>query len=148
MFDIVDALDRELQRLEAELMQDVRYRRIRRIRELIDDYRSEKGSPPSFGARVAVPEARHSATTGPTKAKQIRASVRDYISRHTAPVHRNELLEHVSASGLMGRVKDPMASLAAYLSEWRDEFAPDGRGNWSLRVSPQGEAEGVEPSAS
>jgi hypothetical protein len=34
---------------------------------------------------------------------------------------------------LMGHEKDPMASLAAYFSRWRDTFDPDGAGNWELR---------------
>jgi hypothetical protein len=33
----------------------------------------------------------------------------------------------------MGHEKDPMGSLAAYLSGWNDVFDPDGRGNWSLK---------------
>ncbi len=42
--------------------------------------------------------------------------------------------------------KNPMANLAAYLSEWRDEFEPDGRGNWSLKESAQEKTRTVGPS--
>ena len=48
-------------------------------------------------------------------------------------IHRKEILSHLTAAGLMGHEKDPMASLAAYLSDWRDSFDPDGGGNWSLK---------------
>jgi hypothetical protein len=38
----------------------------------------------------------------------------------------------------MGDEKNPMANFAAYLSNWKDIFEPDGKGNWSLRESASG----------
>ena len=146
MSDIVDALDRELQRLEAELMQDVRYRRIRRIRELIDDYRADEATVVATRRTVATPAFALTAQDA-TKAMKMRSALRELIRQKSAPVHRSELLAHLTTEGLMGNEKNPMGALAAYLSDWRDEFSPDGRGNWSLKASPQGEAEGVGPSA-
>lgn len=149
MSEIIDALDRELRRLEAELAQDPRYRRIGRIRELLSDYRADQAptfaptSAPTVRGRPAIAGA-----TEPSKATMIRTNVREYLQDKGAPVHRGEILEHLTFHGLMEGHKNPMANLAAYLSEWRDEFEPDGRGNWSLKESPQGEAEGVGPSAS
>jgi hypothetical protein len=35
--------------------------------------------------------------------------------------------------GLVGQEKNPMVSLAAYLSDWKDTFASDGKGNFSLK---------------
>ena len=47
--------------------------------------------------------------------------------------HRQKILEHLVSKGLMGREKNPLANLAAYLSDNKDVFATDGRGNFSLR---------------
>jgi hypothetical protein len=37
----------------------------------------------------------------------------------------------------MGHEKDPMGSLAAYLSALSDKFDNDGLGTWSIRKNPQ-----------
>jgi hypothetical protein len=130
MSEIIDALERELRRLEAELAQDPRYRRVGRIRELLSDYRTDESPTlaPTIRARTAIPGAQE-----PSKATLIRTSVRQHLQEKAAPVHRGEILEHLTARGFMEGQKNPMASLAAYLSEWRDEFEPDGRGNWALK---------------
>jgi hypothetical protein len=40
----------------------------------------------------------------------------------------------------MGHEKSPMMSLAAYLSDWKDDFASDGHGNFRLKKSAEGSA--------
>ncbi len=47
--------------------------------------------------------------------------------------HRQKILDHLVSKGLMGHEKNPLANLAAYLSDNKDVFATDGRGNFSLR---------------
>ena len=59
-------------------------------------------------------------------------------------VHRGEILSELMSLGLMGDVKDPMASLAAYLSDFRSELQNLGQGRWSLRESAP-DAEAPEP---
>jgi hypothetical protein len=128
---IIDALDYELRRLEAELMLDARYRRAKRIRELLDDYRDD-GVPifePNIGPRSAIPV---SPTSGVQKAAAIKAAAKEYV-HNRGGAHRSDILAHVVGLGLMGHEKNPMGSLAAYLSDWRDEFESDGRGNFVIK---------------
>lgn len=48
-------------------------------------------------------------------------------------LHRNDILSVLIAENIMGSEKSPLASLAAYLSEFKELFLPDGRGNFRLR---------------
>jgi hypothetical protein len=49
------------------------------------------------------------------------------------PMHRKKILAILQSKGLMGHEKNPMASLAAYLSDFSDNFVNDGSGTWSIR---------------
>ena len=66
-----------------------------------------------------------------TKEERIKSELISIFNGH-GPQHRTKLLEHLKAMGLMGHEKDPMASLAAYLSGWKEIFAFDGKGVWGL----------------
>jgi hypothetical protein len=52
-------------------------------------------------------------------------------------MHRKKILEILQSKGLMGLEKDPMASLAAYLSAFSDNLDNNGSGIWSIRKNPQ-----------
>jgi hypothetical protein len=47
--------------------------------------------------------------------------------------------------GLLCDVKDPMASLAAYLSDFRSELQNNGQGRWSTLKESAPDAEAPEP---
>jgi hypothetical protein len=66
-----------------------------------------------------------------SKATRIHAAITDLLTNEGS-THRKEILNKLIKLGLMGNEKDPMASLAAYLSGWKDAFTFDGKGNWSL----------------
>lgn len=138
MNKVVDTLERELARLEAELRADPRYRRITRIKELIADYLSDglpdlPGTQPVPLIRQAVPlrAVRDGEPRQNSKAAIIRNEIRSLLADKQR-MHRSDILTHLVAKGLMGHEKSPLASLAAYLSDWKDMVAHDGQGNWFL----------------
>ena len=69
---------------------------------------------------------------GVSKAAQIKAEV-TYLLEARGTEHRQKILDHLISKGLMGQEKSPLASLAAYLSDYKAVFVADGRGNFSLR---------------
>jgi hypothetical protein len=48
-----------------------------------------------------------------------------------------KILEILLSKGLMGHEKDPMASLAAYLTAFSNDFVNNGSGTWSIREPTQ-----------
>jgi hypothetical protein len=46
--------------------------------------------------------------------------------------HRQEILDHLTAKKIMGNESAPMASLAAYLSGWKELVISVGEGRWAL----------------
>lgn len=67
----------------------------------------------------------------PKKAR-VKAKVSELLGEHKL-LHRNDILSVLIAENIMGSEKNPLASLAAYLSEFKELFLPDGRGNFRLR---------------
>jgi hypothetical protein len=164
MSNLVPVLKAELAQLETELRQDPRWRKIERIRALLQDY--EQPTPaPRAGADMfdnalqsnlpaAHPEtwadalARTPASVSPDhfiprafmnstvrhlpKVERVRTEIRDLLKRKQI-AHRKEILHRLIEAGVMGYEKDPMASLAAYLSGFKDDFVFDGNGNYSLK---------------
>lgn len=146
-----NALCQELARLQEELRNDPRSIRAEKIAELLALYRPERdGSPmaafpavPSDATVSPLPAAPTSLSAaipraeiheGRTKAARLKAAVTDLLAAN-GTLHRSALLERLQATGVMGREGNPMGNLASYLSDWKDEFAPDGKGNFSLRPS-------------
>lgn len=135
MSSIVEALRRELATLEAELESDPRYRKIARISALLAEY--EQSTP----ADANVPAHRPTRTASPNSKKNcVHDGIVTFLAAHPG-AHRSELLADLKNWGLMGDEKDPMASLAAYLSDFRSELQNVGQGHWSLReLAPDAEA--------
>jgi hypothetical protein len=127
MDNVVATLSRELGQLEAELRGDPRYVKIKQIKELLDLY---KVSESANGRRQ--PAESRTGKRPESKATKIRAAITSLLTNKDS-THRKDILNHLTKLGLMGNEKDPMASLAAYLSAWKDLFAFDGKGNWSLK---------------
>jgi hypothetical protein len=133
MSDIVDALRRERQELEAELWRDPRYRRIKLIDDLLATYPTAAGGAPTLPP-ATKPKSFMAGGSGkrpPSKADIVRAEVREFL-KNRGPTHRSEILAHITAKGLMGHEKKPMANLATFLSESKGMFAFDGKGNWCV----------------
>jgi len=54
--------------------------------------------------------------------------------RTRGPTHRKDLLAEVMARGIMGGEKNPMQSIAIYLSDAKERFESVGDGVWALRA--------------
>jgi hypothetical protein len=127
------ALKAEIAELEDELRNDARHRKLARLRETLAEY-----EPGGHQAQLALNGGAFSMSISPatlklrTKGGRVKAEIVTLLRQHGA-VHRKGILSHLTATGLMGHEKDPMASLAAYFSGWRDTFEADGRGTWSLK---------------
>jgi hypothetical protein len=65
------------------------------------------------------------------KARMIR-TISDLLALRGS-VHRTKILQRLIEAGIMGGERDPLAHLAAFLSNEKDKFASDGAGNFSLR---------------
>jgi hypothetical protein len=135
--NFVATLKAEIAELEAEIRNDPRHRKLQRLREALTEYEpgsklhqaagvvASTSSPVDFPAKLERAIAR-------TKEEKIRAEL-TRVFKERGPQHRSDLLDHLTAIGLMGHEKDPMANLAAYLSNWKDIFDFDGKGRWGLR---------------
>jgi hypothetical protein len=143
MSDFTTALERELQRLEGEIRQDPRVRRITQIRQLLADYQNG-GAPHNPAPTAAAPTAkvvvsamrRRGQRVRLSKRANIRMAVKEFL-QEGGTMHRSVILKHLIGQNLMGHEKNPMAQLAAYLSSWRDLFAPDGQGNFTLKKATE-----------
>ena len=135
---MIAALKAELAALESDLRADPRFRKMERVRELLRDYEPhapqgslfEGSAPPAPKERLRVlplPSGRQL-----TKLERVKIGIRGLL-KTKGTAHRKEILAHLIADGVMGHEKNPMASLAAYLSGFKDELEFDGDGNYSLR---------------
>jgi len=144
MNDLVKTLRSELATLERELQDDARYVKVQRIKELLAAYSGNIPTPTLKQRRRSprkairgdhgrfAPKLKPSTETALSKAQSVRKEIVALLTTK-GQVHRKEILAHVVSKGFMGKEKNPMASLAAYLSGWRDQFETDGKGNFKLR---------------
>lgn len=125
-----------------------RYVKVQRIKELLAAYSPEKETTPTptqkHGRRRSsrkvirgdhgrfAPKPAPPIDAGTSKAKKVRREIEAVLT--PGPLHRKDILAHLVSKGLMGKEKNPMASLAAYLSSWRNRFESDGSGNFSLHA--------------
>jgi hypothetical protein len=133
--DVIKVLERELAQLEATLRSNPTYIKIERIKVLLAAYAPDDGdvhlmSKQSAQARRASAERRN--PNKPSKRSKVYDVVEELI-RSRGPTHRKELLAEVTARGLMGSEKNPMQSIAIYLSDAKDRFMSAGDGFWKLR---------------
>lgn len=135
MSDVVGPLIQELASLEAQLNADPRYRKIARIRALLSEYELDAKSKTSFEQTAPgnAPSRRVRGQSTNSKAIRVRDALRSFLILKGA-VHRNDLLKELTSKGIMGNEKDPLASLAAYLSQFKD-FTSVGNGQWALAHS-------------
>jgi hypothetical protein len=133
IMNFVSALKAEIAQLEDELRSDPRQRKLARLRETLAEYEpSSGGYQAQLGSITISSFSAGSFTTLRTKGDRVKAAITALL-RERGTVHRREILNHLKAVNLLGSEKNPMASLASYLSDWKDIFAFDGSGNWSLK---------------
>ena len=136
---LVTVLQQELIQLEVELKNDPRYRKATRIRELLADYQAHPRGLAAQSSAVPVsppPPAAPPPMREPGPRLSKKALIKNEIEQlllYEGPTHRKKILEILQSKGLMGHEKDPMASLAAYLSAFSDNFVNNGTGTWSVR---------------
>jgi len=126
MSEIEEALKRELTRLEA---------RVLLVRELLTSYRDETAptstARPNERSAIKQPRAGELLERlGETKKSRINSAIEELI-RKNGPMHRKVILDHLIDSGLMGTEKNPMQSLAIYLSG-AGRFKSIADGVWAL----------------
>jgi hypothetical protein len=132
--NFIAALKAEIEQLEAEIRSDPRHRKLQRLRETLAEYEprgtvhQDQPNPVNGSPAVGAGALRR------TKEDRMKAALTQLL-KEEGPQHRKVLLEHLQRVGLMGNEKNPMANFAAYLSNWKDLFEPDGRGVWRLRES-------------
>jgi hypothetical protein len=67
-----------------------------------------------------------------TKKSRMTEALRTLLGQKGS-VHRTEILAYFQAAGVMGHEANPMAHLAAFLSNSRESFVSDGKGFFRLR---------------
>jgi hypothetical protein len=134
--ELINALKRELEQLEAEFSLDPRYCKIEHIRRLLSYYEAEANDAPgSCGLSSLGPTcAPTGPATGTANANSKLARVRRHIAEFLAErrsASRREILDYLIERNVMGQEGNPMASLASYLSV-SPQFCKAGSGYWSL----------------
>lgn len=125
------------ERLRREL------RKVEKLRELVALYEAAEAPETAMQFSLCVPRAvgrpalvAHAPlppqTDKMTKQDRLTCEVTGLLELHGS-VHRAKILQHLIDRGVMGHEKNPMGHLAAFLSDSRDKFTPDGRGNFTLR---------------
>lgn len=140
---LIDALLSEFGEVSADLRKnpDPRQVKLDKIAALLTTY----GVTPPNAMSVAVATNNGNVMVNPpfvqppaadakptTKRERVRAALSEFLKQRGL-AHRNTILDYLVDAGVMGHEKDPLQSLASYLSESKDLFAFDGKGNWYLR---------------
>ena len=135
MSNVPSVLKAELAFLQRELERDPRFRRMRKIQDLLADYEPPVDSTVNLKAAPLVVGAKERPTT---KAGKIRHEIRALMEERGV-VSRGVILDHLKARGLLGvKEKRPLKTLGTYLFKGRDIWANDGKGNWHLLPSQGG----------
>jgi hypothetical protein len=154
MSDIVPALRSELQAVSAQVrvlesaVTDAQERlrkasdRAEKLKGLLATYEVDEPSRPALSQTelAIIPKAsegpqRRMPTQewrGETKKSRMEQEITNLLLLRGS-VHRSNILDHMTAKGIMGSEKGPMAHLAAFLSDHKETFASDGKGNFCLR---------------
>jgi hypothetical protein len=132
---LINTLQQELSRLNAELEADPRFRKIQTIRALLAQYAEAGITSPQQVRAYAAPSPSTHKQTSPSRPDTKRERVHDVIHRILSSppgkTHRRELLGILQGAGLLVEDKNPMATLAIYLSDFKD-FRSAGGGYWEI----------------
>jgi hypothetical protein len=147
---VVQSLHRELEELDTELRADPRYQKIHHIRELLALYGSptHQASGPRSSTTSSGRTNGHANRPMNSKNAKMEQRIDELLAQH-GELHRSKILEDLVAQGLMGHEKNIMAHLASFLSDRRDRYVSDGRGNFRLRTesASQNDSAGSEEPA-
>jgi hypothetical protein len=135
MTNLLDALSKERAQLVSELSRDPRYIKLQKIDELLATYKrvpAEQNEPVKRVVRLRPQSV--AAVKQPSKRVLIEAAIRSFLNGK-ASTHRRDILDHLTAQGLMGEEKNPIGRLAIYLSDM-EGISGDGTGNWALIDQP------------
>lgn len=129
VMSFVENLKAEVARLEAELASNPLFMQLQSAKSLLVTYTVGTGTEQS--APVAV-------TSQPTrKPDSPRSSMleatKEYIAGRSYPTPTTEILEAITAQGIVVRGKVPRNSLSSSLSR-SEEFKAHGRSGWTLVV--------------
>jgi hypothetical protein len=151
MIDLIPRLRTELesttanmQALEADVaaaQERLRFAadKAERIRALLAVYEAEaEAAKPRMGPPVLPPVPPPPLQKPLPKNAQMAQEITNLLAARGS-THRAQILEHLTTRGIMGREKNPMAHLAAFMSDHRSKFASDGRGNFTLQRGDQTE---------
>jgi len=138
----VEKLRAEIDKLQSRLTHFID--KAESIKRVLGFYASEQVDAPQAGLfasvsalappRGDVPGKAHVREKDASVSKAARVKVEtSVLLRERGSVHRQKILEHLIGLGVMGHEKNPLASLAAYLSDNRDLFVTDGKGTFALR---------------
>jgi hypothetical protein len=76
-------------------------------------------------------EVRAVSRKAPTKADQMWMAIRDFL-KSRGIVHRQEILDHLVSMGLVNDSPKAIGTLAAFMSERKQQLVKHGEGRWSL----------------
>jgi hypothetical protein len=149
--ELINALKRELEQLEAEFSLDPRYCKIEHIRRLLSYYEAEANDAPgscglpSLGPTSAPARPATGMANANSKLARVRRHIAEFLAERRS-ASRREILDYLIERNVMGQEGNPMASLASYLSV-SPQFCKAGSGYWSLSTEvsaaarPQRDAE-------
>ena len=135
MNPFVENLIRERRELDRALRADPRHKKIEKIDALLAEY-GEASTPisaPLTPVHISSqpPERVKASPRKENKVQLAKAAVIAYLGQGGAQ-HRKKIVEHLIHIGVMGHEKDPLQSLAIYLSRWKNEIVGVGEGNYDL----------------
>ena len=140
--DFPTALRAEIAQLEAALEADVRYRRLRELRRVLDLYPAPQ-PPQAFAPvdRQAIEALANWAHSGTNRAITRRASperakaldvAKLFLTNRSGPTPTREIYEHLVSLGISVPGEVPVNNLSAMLSN-SSEFFSHGRSGWTLK---------------
>jgi hypothetical protein len=156
--DFANALAIEIARLQAELDQDIRFRRLRQLTEALKLYREGEEAELAAGPAGIVREAQRESrqTNDASDHKKRRASpenerILDAVEGLTiplgSPIQTRQILDHLRAIGIDVPGKNPLNNLSAMMSNSR-RFVSHGRAGWMSKGSMPSQAAHVDANAS
>ena len=134
MNPFVANLVQERKELERQLREDPRQKKIEKINALLAEYKDIANGESKPQSTAAISAAQLNVVPKESKEKVVKAAIIAFL-HEKGPQHRTVILDELKRRGLMGHETDPLASLAIYLSRWKDELASGGgNGIWHLKT--------------
>lgn len=140
----IQAIQQELDSLEAALEADPRMRKIKKLKMVLEEYSPAITQPPPSNAPLSAAHKQNGLPRLETKRGRIHNIIHKVLSSK-GRTHRRDLLGILQKNDLLVVDKDPMTTLAIYLSDFKD-FRSVGSGFWELAPAEITEASAAEAS--